>query len=324
VRRNLDDEARALRLSRAEIGRLQQGFQQLQRGQELRNAQLSEETRAVVLREMVNAQVSVANLLDDIALKLIDVNLQRAFVYLKDELQQAVDLEGSTNNEQLISLAGTFVRLDRRYDGVRRGPGRGRPEPAGSHQGVLDLERDVQDFLLVLGISSQAVDAVEWDLSRTQDALRSNIDKLSSGISFYVRGAKILGQDASYSLGLISKAAAGKTLSEREARILKRTARDALTFIPFVIILIIPLSPPGHVLVFSLIQRIFPDFFPSAFSERRQQLIETYEKLVMKDEQATAASAAGRARDLKTRDAFEEAAAVGPGVAPYDENAKNR
>lgn len=32
-------------------------------------------------------------------------------------------------------------------------------------------------------------------------------------------------------------------------------------------------------LVFSLIQRIFPDFFPSAFSERRQQLIDTYERL---------------------------------------------
>ncbi|KAJ1635683.1 hypothetical protein T492DRAFT_862930, partial [Pavlovales sp. CCMP2436] len=34
-----------------------------------------------------------------------------------------------------------------------------------------------------------------------------------------------------------------------------------------------------HVLVFSLIQRIFPDFFPSAFSERRQQLIDTYQRL---------------------------------------------
>jgi hypothetical protein len=90
---------------------------------------------------------------------------------------------------------------------------------------------------------------------------------------------RLLGQDAAFSLGLLSQAAGGQTLTEREARILQRTARDLLTFIPFVIILIIPLSPPGHVLVFSLIQRIFPDFFPSAFSEKRQNLIDTYDRI---------------------------------------------
>ena len=43
------------------------------------------------------------------------------------------------------------------------------------------------------------------------------------------------------------------------------------------IILIIPLSPVGHVLVFGAIQRVFPDFFPSCFTERRQNLLELYE-----------------------------------------------
>lgn len=36
-----------------------------------------------------------------------------------------------------------------------------------------------------------------------------------------------------------------------------------MTIVPVVIILLIPLSPIGHVLVFSFIQRYFPDFFPS-------------------------------------------------------------
>ena len=44
-----------------------------------------------------------------------------------------------------------------------------------------------------------------------------------------------------------------------------------------VIILIIPLTPIGHVLVFGAIQRVFPDFFPSCFTERRQNLLELYE-----------------------------------------------
>lgn len=44
-----------------------------------------------------------------------------------------------------------------------------------------------------------------------------------------------------------------------------------------VIILLIPLSPVGHVLVFGAIQRFFPDFFPSCFTEQRQNLLQLYE-----------------------------------------------
>jgi hypothetical protein len=57
----------------------------------------------------------------------------------------------------------------------------------------------------------------------------------------------------------------------------RRTFKDILTFIPFVIILIIPLTPVGHVLVFTAIQRFFPEFFPSCFTEQRQNLLQLYE-----------------------------------------------
>ena len=57
----------------------------------------------------------------------------------------------------------------------------------------------------------------------------------------------------------------------------RRTTKDIITFIPVVIILIIPLSPVGHVLVFGAIQRFFPGFFPSCFSEQRQNLLQLYE-----------------------------------------------
>ena len=65
----------------------------------------------------------------------------------------------------------------------------------------------------------------------------------------------------------------GGTLKAREVTALRRTARDILTFIPFAIILIIPLSPLGHVLVFSFIQRYFPQFFPSCFTSARQGIM---------------------------------------------------
>ena len=43
-----------------------------------------------------------------------------------------------------------------------------------------------------------------------------------------------------------------------KVKLLRRILKDLVTLVPFVIILIIPLSPLGHVLVFSFIQRFFP------------------------------------------------------------------
>jgi hypothetical protein len=63
----------------------------------------------------------------------------------------------------------------------------------------------------------------------------------------------------------------------------RRTFKDIITFIPVVIILIIPLSPVGHVLVFGAIQRYYPNFFPSCFTEQRQNLLQLYENAEYSD-----------------------------------------
>lgn len=55
--------------------------------------------------------------------------------------------------------------------------------------------------------------------------------------------------------------------------------KDVFTFIPFIVILIIPMTPLGHVLVFGFIQRYFPDFFPSQFNTERQDMVKRYEDL---------------------------------------------
>ena len=71
---------------------------------------------------------------------------------------------------------------------------------------------------------------------------------------------------------------------------LRRTLKDILTFVPFIIILIIPMTPLGHVLVFGFIQRYFPDFFPSQFNQRRQEMVKTYEDLRQRLQLAQAAA----------------------------------
>merc|ERR1712176_240313 len=91
------------------------------------------------------------------------------------------------------------------------------------------------------------------------------------------KGTRLFWNDLVYCISLIGRAAQGVTLKPREVRTIRRTFKDLITFIPVVIILVIPLTPVGHVLVFGAIQRVFPDFFPSCFREDRQNLLKLYE-----------------------------------------------
>ena len=122
-----------------------------------------------------------------------------------------------------------------------------------------------------------------WDsllrLERVGKQWEGALSKVSQGVEFYVLGTRLLGDDIQYAGSLLLKALQGTTLSQREARTLRRTAKDLVTVVPVIIILVIPLTPIGHVLVFSFIQRIFPDFFPSTYTERRQNLFKLYEAI---------------------------------------------
>ena len=123
-----------------------------------------------------------------------------------------------------------------------------------------------------------------WDsllrLERVGKQWEGALAMASQGVEFYVLGTRLLGDDIQYAGSLLQKAALqGTTLSQREARTLRRTAKDLVTVVPVIVILVIPLTPIGHVLVFSFIQRIFPDFFPSTYTERRQNLFKLYEAI---------------------------------------------
>lgn len=96
-----------------------------------------------------------------------------------------------------------------------------------------------------------------------------------TGLAYFGEGIKTLFSDIQYAWILIFRAVQGYTLKPRycflaclntsttisslnfcirEVNAIRRTGKDLLTLIPFVVILIIPLTPIGHVLVFSFIQ----------------------------------------------------------------------
>lgn len=129
---------------------------------------------------------------------------------------------------------------------------------------------EVSEMKSQLGLGPQVGGAMDWG---SLGVLASDsLAKIKQGLSFYGEGTKILVNDIQYAAALITRAAQGYTLKPREVNSLRRTGKDLLTLIPFTIILIIPLSPIGHVLVFSFIQRYFPNFFPTCYTEKRLNL----------------------------------------------------
>lgn len=137
------------------------------------------------------------------------------------------------------------------------------------------LEQTI-DFKRRLGIDYY-VTGLTFDKQAITSWLNDSLEQTKKALAFYGKGCKLFWEDVVFSSTLISRALQGYTLKPREVRTLRRSVKDLFTFIPVIIILIIPLSPVGHVLVFGAIQRFFPDFFPSCFTEQRQNLLQLYE-----------------------------------------------
>ena len=128
----------------------------------------------------------------------------------------------------------------------------------------------MSDLKSRLGLDTQLIPTMNWGSLGV--VVEENLNKLRVGLAFFGEGTKLLVSDIQYVWLMLSKAVQGYTLKPREVNAIRRTAKDMLTLIPFTIILIIPLSPIGHVLVFTFIQRFFPEFYPSCYTEKRLNL----------------------------------------------------
>eukprot|EP00541_Cyclophora_tenuis_P019258 CAMPEP_0116553550 /NCGR_PEP_ID=MMETSP0397-20121206/7112_1 /TAXON_ID=216820 /ORGANISM="Cyclophora tenuis, Strain ECT3854" /LENGTH=296 /DNA_ID=CAMNT_0004078639 /DNA_START=121 /DNA_END=1008 /DNA_ORIENTATION=+ len=142
---------------------------------------------------------------------------------------------------------------------------------------VLQVVSDqVTDLKRRLGIDYY-VQGLTYDREAIQRWIIELYTKSKQSLAFYVKGCKLFWNDLVFCTSLIFRALQGYTLKPREVRNLRRTFKDLVNFVPFVLILLVPMTPVGHVMVFGAIQRFFPDFFPSCFTERRQNLLQLYE-----------------------------------------------
>mmetsp|Transcript_6005 Transcript_6005/g.11362 ORF Transcript_6005/g.11362 Transcript_6005/m.11362 type:complete len:665 (-) Transcript_6005:1807-3801(-) len=208
---------------------------------------------------------------DEVAFQRLNYEIERIFTYLDGEL-------GNTSSKGYIPLqdrlnVAEFGLLESQLDSMNTQIASGETIDSDVLSVMLDA---TADFKRRLGIDYY-VTGLTFDKEAIKIWANDLLEQSKAGLAFYAKGVQLLWNDIVFSISLISRALQGYTLKPREVRTLRRTFKDILTFIPFIIILIIPLTPIGHVLVFGAIQRFFPDFFPSCFTERRQNLFSLYE-----------------------------------------------
>ncbi|GAX73890.1 hypothetical protein CEUSTIGMA_g1340.t1 [Chlamydomonas eustigma] len=171
---------------------------------------------------------------------------------------------------------------------------------------LVKLAVEIPDMRVRVGVVDQMVyGGSGFSLTKMRLQVQDSLDKVQEAIEFMVRGVRLLGADINNSARVFTRAALGGTLKPREVSALRRTARDLLAFVPFTIILIIPLTPLGHVLVFGFIQTYFPSFFPSCFTKKRQEIMVKYEDL-----QNQLMVAKSQAEQVEEEEELERAAAA--------------
>uniref|UniRef100_A0A7S1XD73 Letm1 RBD domain-containing protein n=1 Tax=Compsopogon caeruleus TaxID=31354 RepID=A0A7S1XD73_9RHOD len=257
---------------RKEVERLERQLQDASKQREARirtEDQLGKLIRAKEIREMDDVVIEIRRCL---AVRVLELEMEIIYSYLESEIDVAEELmdeqpfilEFGALEEQLVELS--FL-VDQSETLVI------------NDDTLASLAERIQFLKSSLGLENDLFTTqITWNLLRSQ--LGEMWRKAREGGDFYARGLRLFGGDVKYASRLVQKAAVGSVLTPREVRTLRRTARDLITLVPFTVILIAPLTPVGHVLIFSFIQRFFPDFFPSTFSEGRVNLMRAYEKMI--------------------------------------------
>eukprot|EP00549_Striatella_unipunctata_P022569 CAMPEP_0118691280 /NCGR_PEP_ID=MMETSP0800-20121206/10588_1 /TAXON_ID=210618 ORGANISM="Striatella unipunctata, Strain CCMP2910" /NCGR_SAMPLE_ID=MMETSP0800 /ASSEMBLY_ACC=CAM_ASM_000638 /LENGTH=568 /DNA_ID=CAMNT_0006589033 /DNA_START=198 /DNA_END=1904 /DNA_ORIENTATION=- len=214
---------------------------------------------------------NLENKREEVSFQMMNYELERIFTYLDREVGNTATT-GYIPLQDRLNIA-EFGLLESQFAAFLKQRGEG--ENIDSDVLAVVLEQ-LTDFKRRLGIDYY-VTGLTFDNRAIRRWTGEMVEKSKSGLGFYIKGTRLFWNDLMFCLSLVGRAIGGYTLKPREVRTLRRTIKDLITFIPFIIILIIPLSPIGHVMVFGAIQRFFPDFFPSCFSEQRQNLLQLYE-----------------------------------------------
>jgi len=148
---------------------------------------------------------------------------------------------------------------------------------------LAQLAEDIPDMKSRLGIQERSGDSPALSLELQAERFKASVNdagsKIREGGFFLFRGFKLLFSDLGATGRLFGVALLGTSLKPREVQTVRQTFLDLITFIPFIIVLITPITPLGHVLVYSFVQKYFPMLFPSQFTSRRQLLMQKYDEL---------------------------------------------
>ncbi|BBN13318.1 LETM1 and EF-hand domain-containing protein 1, mitochondrial [Marchantia polymorpha subsp. ruderalis] len=241
-----------------------------------------------------------------LAVRTLQLEMQLIYMYLEDDVLQVTDDIRSDEDESL--LVAEFGLLDADLATLRTAVDRNEAILIQDEE-LEDLAVDIPDLKNRLGIVEEASIPVQ---QRMQMSMAEGLVKVKEGAGFYWRGLRLLGGDLAYSGRLFWAAVTGITLKPREVQTLRRTFKDIFTMVPFTIILIAPITPVGHVMVFSFLQRYFPGFFPSSFSNKRQEVMKRYElireqvRLAVTEREKEEAAAMAAAMAAETFEASDE------------------
>jgi len=239
-------------------------------GQAVANINLA--TLNPVLRRQINdSKAALEKKREELVYQTLIYELERIFTYLSTELNNSSG-KGYIPLQDRLNIA-EFGLLESQIKSFSNLIEAGELVDADV---LAVVSEQVTDFKTRLGIDYY-VAGLTFDKEAINIFCNEMIEKGKTTATFYVKGTKLLWNDLAYAGSLITRAAGGYTLKPREVRNLRRTFKDFITFVPVVIILIAPLTPVGHVLIFGAIQRVFPNFFPSCFREDRQNLLQLYE-----------------------------------------------
>lgn len=267
---------------RHEIGGLEKNLIECSRKRETLIREEDQLTKLIRAREIRQMDDVVSSLRRTLAVRVLQLELEKIVLVVAEEIDSA---EYDSILDQRV-LVIEFGDLDERLATLDLFVEQ--KETLLIEDDILgELAADIQDMKMRLGLDAPLYSSVQFSWTQVKQFLTSSSRKTRDGFEFYSRGMRLFVGDVRFSFKLIRRAVVGYTPTAREIRTLRRTGRDLLTLVPFTIVLIAPLTPVGHVLIFSFLQRYWPEFFPSTFSERRQAMMkrrELYLKMLQDEE----------------------------------------
>lgn len=229
------------------------------------------------------------------AVRTFQMEMERIMLALEEEAASPPDAFSKDEIEDMRLMVAEFGVMDLTLRNMISLIDRQQSELI-DDEDLSKLAMEIPDMKLRLAINDEPNVAMSLDVARERMILTMEeaLSTIREAGTFLVRGVRLLGSDVGTSVRLFLRAVFGTTLRPREVQILRRTFLDLFTFVPFMIILITPITPVGHVLVFGFIQKYFPQLFPSQFTTRRQELMQKYEELkeqlAIAEEEADAAN----------------------------------